>query len=185
MEKAIAICGHICAGKTAVTTFLTETYHWNVVSFGNYVKHVAQLRGLPATRRVYQELGQQLFEESGPTEFLEAVISFDQPSSKVHLYDSIRHPAIVSEVRNKYAQTAIIYLDTNAEKRYDRYLARQAPQDPKLTFENFLQLSQQPVERGISEIGASADLVIDGALSFEAVIQLLDCTIKTFTDPIS
>ena len=174
MKRAILICGHICSGKSFVIDQLVKAYQWDVISFGKYIKHLAWVKKLPATRESYQILGQQVFEELGPNKFLANVIQFNKPSSPVHLFDGVRHLPMLEAIRQHYQNTLVIYLNVSDEIRFKRYKIRAAQGDPALTYEEFLKLSEQPVERGISEIKKLADLQIDGTASLQGIIDKIE-----------
>ena len=170
MPKAMAICGHICSGKSRVINHLSNEYRWAVISFGNYVKHLAQRECLPATRDSYQALGQKLLEGKGPKQFLLDVIEFHNPTSPLHLFDGVRHTSIIDELRQMYEGLSIIYLQVSDAVRYERFLKRRKKDEPLFSLTEFLALSEHPIERGISAIASVADQSIDGSTSFAQVL---------------
>ena len=174
MLKAVVVCGQICSGKSSVISYLSRTYSWDIISFSNYIKKLAEAKNLPPTRAVYQQLGQQLFTSTKPSEFLRTVIAASSPVSSVHLFDSIRHLQILEEIRRTYSVTIVIYLRTSDQIRYQRFLSRTSVGDSILPYEAFLKINEQSVERGITIIADSADLVIDSTQSIEAVINQIE-----------
>ncbi|MBE7467631.1 MAG: AAA family ATPase [Anaerolineales bacterium] len=183
MPKAVAVCGHICSGKSSVIAHLSKSYNWNVISFGKYIRHLALTQGLSPTREVYQTLGQEVVSRGDPHQFLHQVIRFNQPASEVHLFDGIRHVSVFDALRQVYDDTLVIFLDLSHEQRYRRFMARAAEDDPSLTYEEFLRLSDQPVERGISEIADLTDYRVDAAAPLQKIINEIDQVLafKRFT----
>jgi dephospho-CoA kinase len=177
LSKAIAVCGHICSGKSSVVGYLARKYGWNVISFGKYIRHLAATRGLLPSRDVYQILGQEVFDERGGHQFLRDVMQFNQPVSFVHLFDGVRHIPMIEAIRQIYSDTFVIYLNVNAYERYRRFKRRAAKGDPSLTYEEFERLSDQPVEQGISEILNIADFSIDASTSHRKVVTEIEKTL--------
>ena len=167
--RAVAVCGHICSGKSSIVNYLSELYNWDVISFGKYVRHLADTKGLPSTRETYQILGQQLINELGAQQFLYNTIQFNQPISTIHLYDGVRHMSVLAELRLAYRSTLVIYLDVSDSVRYARFKTRAADGDPSMFYDEFLQLSKRPVEQENSRISRVADLHIDASSSFSAI----------------
>ena len=170
MGQAIAICGHICSGKSEIINYLSHEHGWNVISFGSYVKYVAQDECLPATRDSYQTLGQKLFKERGPKQFLLDVIEFHGPTSLTHLFDGVRHTLIIDELRQMYAGLFVVYLHVSDAVRYERFLKRRKENEPLLSVAEFLRLSEHPIEKGISDIAGVADQSIDASVPLAQVL---------------
>jgi len=171
MKKAVAVCGHISSGKSSIIHYLSKTYGWDTVSFGSFVRREAEARNLPSTRQAYQDLGFELFSNLGASKFLEQVVAFHQPRSTTHLFDGVRHPSIVTALRNLYGSVFVAYLAVEDRMRYERFLARLAPQDEGLSFEEFLAISRHPIEQGISDLAPIADIVTDASLPLTAIIS--------------
>lgn len=166
MLKAVAICGHICSGKSSFINHVSSLHEWNVISFGKYIRHLASIKGVSLTRANYQALGHETLLERGPDCFLSDVIQFNQPLSNIHLYDGIRHTSIIEALQRIYQNTLVIYLNACDDQRYHRFIGRASHDDPSLTYGEFLKLSEHPIEYGISAISTIADCVIDTNLSF-------------------
>lgn len=174
MKKAVVVCGHISSGKSSVINHLSKSYGWDIISFGAFVRQQAEGRNLPSSRQVYQDLGFQLFSGLGPRSFLEEVIEYHQPHSTIHLFDGVRHTAIVSELKKQYDKVFVSYLDVSDEVRYERHIMRLAPEDPVLSYSEFLAISQHHIEQGTSELATIADVEIDGSQPLLSVIAQVE-----------
>ena len=174
MAKAIAVCGHICSGKSYVISYLAEKYGWNVISFGKYIRHLAATRGVSPSRDIYQVLGQEVFDERGAPQFLRDVVQFNQPVSSIHLFDGVRHMPMIEAIRQIYSDTFVVYLNVNTYERYRRFKMRAGEGDPSLAYEEFERLSNHPVEQGISEILNIADFSIDASTSDRNVVTEIE-----------
>ena len=175
MEKAVAICGQICSGKTAVISYLAQTYSWDIISFSAYIKELAAKQELPATRETYQQLGQTLYTNMVPAEFLGKVIAASGATSEVQVFDSIRHVSIANALREIYPSVVVIYLDTSFAERQRRFASRQAVSDKGA---EFLELNREQVESDIENIRDVADYVINGDRPFEEIITEVKCLLK-------
>src|ERR1700730_2880620 len=61
MGVVVAFSGPIGAGKSTISQKVADTLHWPRVSFGDYIKKIAQENGEdPENRAVLQRLGQAL-----------------------------------------------------------------------------------------------------------------------------
>ncbi len=163
MNRAVVVSGHVSVGKTSIIRLLADAHSWDIVSFGNYVRHEAQRRNLPSTRRAYQDLGWKLFTGSGARLFLKEVIDYHGPTSNVHIFDGVRDPTIVDELRNLYGGVFVAHLVASDQVRYARYKARLGPTDVNLQYSEFLAISEHPIERGISGLASVADAVVDSS----------------------
>lgn len=172
--KAICVCGQICSGKSTITHALSKNYNWDIISFGDYVRHVGLTRNLPTTRSSLQDLGEELFSSSGSFYFLNEVIKFNNPNTITHLFDGVRHIGIINAIQEKYIGTAIFYLRINDKARYNRYLSRSAKGDPITSFENFLDFCSRKTEKEIIAIAKRADLEIDSSLPVGIILHQIN-----------
>src|ERR1700759_4790137 len=171
MGNALAVCGQIGSGKSSVIKDLSRSHRWDTVSFGRYVRSIALARQETPSREIYQQLGLQLFTERGAKQFLQDVIECNQPTSNTHLFDGIRHVSIIEELKIRYKNTFVIYLDVSDLERYKRFSARASKDDLTVSYEQFLEISQHPIEQGIPEIATVADAVIDGSSPLQTLIS--------------
>lgn len=169
-ERAVAVCGQIGSGKSTVIATLSNAYGWDSISFSTYVRELATLRGLSASREELQKLGQELVESKSTVDFMTDAIYHFAPLSSVHLIDGIRHPRGVAALRTLYRNSTIIYLSLPNDIRFQRFAARMRAGDPTTDFEGFMKLSQAEIESEIQSIQAIADHVVDSAGSVEETL---------------
>lgn len=170
MKNALAVCGQICSGKSSVIRKLSNSHAWDIVSFGRYIRSLTNIRQENPTRETYQLLGLKLFKERGAKQFLEDVIESNQPTSDTHLFDGVRHVSIIEELKTHYTNAFVIYLNLSDVERYERFISRASKDDPIFSYEQFLEISQHPIEQGIPEIATIANVVIDASVSFQEVM---------------
>ena len=168
-RRAVAISGHIGSGKSTLAKALTSTFGWDAVSFGSYVKSVADNRGLGSARQALQDLGQALIRDAGEDRFLQVVLEFNRPNSSVQIFDGVRHAAMLDAIRRHYHATLVVCLVLDDRTRYERYAARAA--EP-VVYDRFLVWNEHPVEREISRICQHADLQLDAALPLSELVEV-------------
>jgi dephospho-CoA kinase len=172
-RRAIAISGRIGSGKSTLTKALASSFGWDAISFGRYVKFVADDRGLGTARQALQDLGQALIADAGEDRFLQVVLEFYRPTSPVQLFDGVRHAAMIDAIRRHYDATSVICLVLDDRTRYERYTARTA--EP-VDYHHFLAWDKHPVERDIARICEHADLRLNAALP---ISNLVDAAVET------
>lgn len=159
-RRAVAISGRIGSGKSSLARELAQGQSWDVVSFGRYVKAMAEERGVGNDRQSLQTFGQSLINAAGADLFLQQVVAYCRPTSAVHIFDGVRHPAMIDALRRRYGTVAVVCLEANQHLRYDRYSARS---NHPVGLQEFLVWDEHPVERGTTDICAHADLRLDAA----------------------
>jgi len=121
------LAGAIGSGKTSVALGLASALDCPVASFGAYVREVAARTGRGSSRKVLQEISEELIASLGPrglTRNLLASTVWEREQSLV--VDGIRHPAVVAALRAEVAPLPVIlaYLDVKPEVRRERLVAR-------------------------------------------------------------
>jgi dephospho-CoA kinase len=157
---AVAITGHISAGKSTLLREVSDRHGWSIASFGEYVRSVAKERSAPVDRKSLQDIGHEMFRALGATAFLEAVIAHGGPLSEVRLFDGVRDIGIVAALRQAHARTVIVYLDVPDVVRYERHLTRMNLDRAVFTFRDFVQLEDHPIEQGTRELPGIADELV-------------------------
>ena len=161
MKSAVVVCGRIGSGKSTVADIIAAEFGFKAVSFGNYIRHIAALRGTPSTRSQLQDLGDCLFRSTGSSGLLQDVIDhYGVNQSDSVVFDGVRHPEVLADIRHASEATIAIYLQANQGERFRRH---QAQQRYGWTLEEFLVADQHLVEAGNSKMIEECDLVLDGA----------------------
>ena len=171
MQLAVVICGRIGSGKSTATNFLVAEFSFKEVSFGRYIKHLAELNRTPSTRKELQDLGRRLFISRSASSLLrDAMEHFEVVRDDSVVFDGVRHPEILAEIRYAAKETIAVYLDANQEQRFHRSQTRH-PSD--WSSEDFLFVERHPVENDIGRLIEHCDLVVDASLPAAAVQNLL------------
>ncbi|MGD0992144.1 MAG: AAA family ATPase [Gemmatimonadales bacterium] len=176
MNRAAAVCGRICSGKSTLTRDLASSYGWSIVSFGSYIRQVAEHDSLPPTREHLQSIGESLLTHLGPDGLLSRVLEAQRPSGTVHLIDGVRHVSVLRSVEKTYS-TLVIFLDPPGDTRFKRFLAREGLGDGAASHLLFEEINNHAIENGVEGLKPHADLVLEGELSrreaLEIVVRLL------------
>jgi dephospho-CoA kinase len=174
---AVVVAGEICSGKSTVIAHLARVHDWDVISFGDYVRHVSARRGLTGTREELQSLGAELLDGLGPEQLLDAAVRLCQPRSSVHLFDGVRHASMLAAIRQRYSTTVVAYLDVTAAERYRRFLRRQREDETTLTHAGFMALCDAPIERSVLDVRTTADLLFADVTTVEEVARAIECLV--------
>ncbi len=171
MKLAVVVCGRIGSGKSTAVEFVAAEFGFRAVSFGSYIRHMAALHGAANTRGQLQDLGSCLFKTKGSSGLLNGVL--EHCGIKGHdsvVFDGVRHPEVLTAIRQVAEFTIAVYLEVNQEERFRRHQARQAS---SWTLEEFLIVDSHPVEAGIDMIIDHCDLVVNAACSATLVQEVL------------
>ena len=171
MKLAVVICGRIGSGKSTSVDFVAAEFGFKVVSFGRYIGHVAERCGTAGTRDELQDLGDHLFRSRGSSGLLkDALKHFEIGGHDSVVFDGVRHPEILADIRQAAAATIAVYLEVNHEERFRRHQARQAY---SCSLEEFLIVDGHTVEAGIAMITDHCDLVVNAVCSVATVQDVL------------
>ena len=161
MKAAIVICGQIGSGKSTVTTFLASKLSVQVVSFGKYIRHLAQRSGRQGTRNTLQDLGDSLYQKIGASGLLQGALEIAGiDDDEIVVFDGVRHAEVLAEIRRRAGKTVAIYLDVGQEERYQR---RRSQVGDGLSPEEFRAFDSHPVEVEVSDLVDLCDFVIDAS----------------------
>lgn len=129
--NTIVIVGKIASGKTTLAEELSKRLNATVVSFGNYVRHIASLKGIEHNRTNLQNVGAELIRTIAPSQFVKNVFAYGIGnavlSNSILLVEGVRHVSILGEIKRISRKCFVIYIDladdelmTNALKRDEK-----------------------------------------------------------------
>jgi len=171
MQSALAVCGKIGSGKSSVLRELERMHSWDVVSFGAYIKSL--IIDPHPVRETYQALGQELFSSRGPRGLLQDALNYRDPKSSIHLIDGVRHVSVVDAMQRIYSKTIVVFLKVDERTRYERFVAR-SDTATQVSYGEFQQICNHPIEQGIDEIAGISDVVIDASGEIEQVVGAIE-----------
>ena len=161
MKASIVICGQIGSGKSTVAAFLSSKLSIRIVSFGNYIRHIAQSSGSPSTRNALQDLGDSLYRKIGASGLLQGALEMAGVNDdETVIFDGVRHVEVLSEIRRRAGKTVAVYLDVGPEERYRR---RRSQGTDGLSREEFEAIDRHSVEVEIGDLAELCDFMIDAS----------------------
>lgn len=165
----IAISGRIGSGKSTVAQELAALLGWPDASFGNYVRSVAEERGLKPDRPVLQDLGQELIDERGFDVFVTDVLAAAGiKPNRPFVIEGIRHAAALEALKRVSDREILLaFLEAPDEERARRLRDRDSADAPLETWERHAtELDVRTVLRD------RADLIITAADAHEAAVRI-------------
>lgn len=171
MKLAVTVCGPIASGKSTAISSLSSEFDLKVVSFGGYVRSIAKQTGGLDTRKALQDLGEMLLKTIGAPCFLESAIRYaDVKKGDSVIFDGVRHPEILAEIRRSCERSIAFYLYASQDERHRRYNARQLVGS---SYDEFSDIESHPVESRVSELKGVCEMVIDGSQSLGEIQNLM------------
>ena len=165
----IAFSGKIGSGKSSVSKAVAQSMGWARVSFGDYVRQVAQQQNLGDSRQVLQDLGEHLFENDALV-FCMAVLGQAPADCSGIVVDGIRH-TLVLDIIKKLAQPqrlVHIHITLDEEEREDRIKFREGIQS-ELELERMDNHSTEiQVYKTLPQI---ADMTVDSADNIDKIVE--------------
>ena len=123
---AVAFGGRLGTGKSSISTALAEDMGWKRVSFGDFVRSIARIRGMEPSRQVLQDIGGEL-ESEDPIAFCRNVLKAGgwNPGEAV-VVDGIRHARVLNILRELVAPVPLffVFLDAEYQSREQRLYQR-------------------------------------------------------------
>ena len=171
MKLAVVVCGRIGSGKSTAVEVIATELDFKVVSFGSYVRHQAARLGKSSSRRQLQDLGDYLFRSRGSSGLLQdALDHYGVNSDDSVVFDGVRHPEVLADIRRIAEATMAVYLEANPEERFRRH---QPDGCCGWSLPEFLSFDQHKVEDGNVLLIKQCDLVLDGAQPLTVVQNIL------------
>jgi dephospho-CoA kinase len=122
----LGFVGSIASGKSTLSIAVASALGWQRVSFGDYVRTVAQNQGLGDSREVLQAVGASLINQGGE-QFCKAVLAqINWEPGQPLVVDGIRHAEIVPIMRQIVApwDFRLIFVVVDESIREARLLER-------------------------------------------------------------
>ena len=157
--QIVCITGQIASGKTEYAKCIAQKLDAEYISFGETIQKYALENGLSNQRNDLQTVGQILIETHGGKFVFDLALQDRklEQSNKCIVFDGIRHRSVYDEIRKKYENVKLIYIDTNTQERYRRYREKYSS---NLRYKDFLKICNMPVEQEITNLKATADYIV-------------------------
>jgi len=168
-SAVLSFAAPIEAGKTTVSTRVATRLSAPRVSFGGYLRKLAQQRGLEVTREILQDLGNQLVSDNVRA-FCEEVLK-EQPwqEGRPLIIDGVRHVEVLDTLRDMVApaEEYLIYIQVDRTTQWKRLAQDELRHEKPLE-----ELEQHPTEVQVrSKLPDRAALVLDVTQAPEELTQ--------------
>jgi len=163
----LGFAGRIKSGKTTISQAVAESLQWPRASFGEYVRSIAESRGLdPKSREQLQDLGESLIAESWPR-FCQRVLDASgwKPGNPV-VVDGIRHVEAIDHVTAIVAPLPfrLVYVRVPPQVQAARLLESDAAR-------NLAAVESHSTETDVKdELPKRANLVVEGREQLDQIV---------------
>lgn len=111
-------------------------------------------------RKSLQDLGQKFIDDN-TVAFLQNVVEYNQAKDdEILLFEGVRHKSILRAISTNYPVVLSIFLDVDAQTRYNRYVGRDKSIDKLISWEEFLKADNHKVELEIESLKNDCDLIL-------------------------
>lgn len=165
----LGFAGSIASGKSTLSIDVALSLGWQRVSFGDYVRTVAQRQELGESREVLQAVGESLVKK-GIEQFCRAVLAqVDWEPGQPLVIDGIRHGETVSILRWLVApsELLLVFVAVNESTRKTR-LAERGLTDYELR-QQFEKHSTEAQVRTV--LRGMADFTVDSTRKIEELVK--------------
>ncbi len=170
----IGVAGPIASGKSTLSRALATRFSAKLLSFGDYVRHVARSRGIDVSdRRALQDLGQSLV-AGDVRSFVSGALDLANVSkSGDAILDGVRHHAVWTEivtVASLNGQSAkLVFLDMPEQERQRRLAIRGLSRDQAVAQDSHA--CEADVQQRLK---SQADLRVDALMTEAAMVAVID-----------
>lgn len=172
----LGFAGSIASGKSTLSIEVASSLGWQRVSFGDYVRTVAQRQGLGESREVLQAVGATLVNQ-GMEQFCKAVLAqVDWEPGQPLVVDGIRHAEILSTLRRLVApsELLLVFVAVNKSTREARLIERGLTHQETLYLrqEQWQQFEAHSTEAQVQTVlRAIADFTVDSTQKIEELVK--------------
>jgi hypothetical protein len=167
----LALAGAPSSGKTTVARSIALETGAAHVSFGDFIRAEARVRGISTDRGALQLLGGSLLEDLGPRSFCEHTLASAgfTVNARPVIWDGVRHVPVLDVLRGLYAPASVTFvvLAPPEQARRQRFAAGASSREELDGWESHESESQ------LAQMMGQADLVCDATSARAAAAQVL------------
>lgn len=117
LSYAIIICGKIGTGKTTLSKKICLLLNADYISFGDYIRFIADSRNTIQNRTNLQNIGLELIRQHGYSEFVKMVINhFTVRLNGIFLIDGVRDFEVFNVIKGLFDETFLIFIDLSKDQ---------------------------------------------------------------------
>ena len=181
-DKIFLIVGRLSGGKTEACQFLQKEFNIHHVPCSRILCEAVDCLSKEVTeRKKLQQLGYQYIKQNdGHKIFAEKIIQYmESHKSAQYVLDGLRYPDTLFFIEQYFNTTVpIIYISNKTEDLYKRYKKKYKE---NITFEEFLELLEHPVERVQERYFHVANVIIDNDGNLENLFNQIRYLFSTAT----
>jgi len=171
-NHVVGLSGRLGSGKSSLASILAERFGWPKVAFGDYLRHLAEQRGLGVDRQSLQYLGEEQI-ALGWDGFCLAVLNhFKWRPGQGLVVDGIRHITAVSTLNRLLCPQSVflVHLAVDEEIRQNRLSRRDGIQG------QWKKAEDHSTEADVKEaLPRAANMIVDATLPVEVLAdEVLD-----------
>jgi predicted NUDIX family phosphoesterase/dephospho-CoA kinase len=159
-SRNIAVVGMIGSGKTELTKILQEEFGYSVINSGRIIQDLLGVSIAVDGRAAVQKRAQEFIQKpDGPERLANEIVSrMGRNAEKRYLIDGIRNVSTFDLLKSKLdGDLTLIYVESTVDNCVSFYRGRE---DGSVSFDEFVQILQHPVERDIPRFLGKSNVVI-------------------------
>jgi dephospho-CoA kinase len=163
-KKVIAIIGEQAGGKGAAADIIRKHYGGSRLTISNILRRTLESLHLEATRKNLIDLALVLKKGFGKSVLMEAMLKeVEIEDADLVIVDGLRMPGDPDPFKREYDKDfKLIYITANQKIRYERSVGRgEKAGESDASFEEFKANEAKETEKYISEVGKTADFIIE------------------------
>lgn len=182
MYKIVGMAGTFCSGKDAAGEYLEKQYNYLSVTTSDFLRQEAKRRGVPVTRTVLQDLGDELRGQHGRGVLAEMALKYYQDFKQRPglVIAGIRNPGEADVVHKEGG--IILFIDAPSELRWQRMQER-SRDDQETTLEEFRHnekreiKNKNPAAINYTAVKSVSDSIIYNNDTLERFYELLEAAV--------
>ena len=170
MSTVLAVSGKIASGKSTLASVFANVVGWPYVSFGDFVRSVVKERGLPETREVLQNVGDELIRKDLEGFCRSVLAQVTWKPGQPLVIDGVRHAEVHNLLRRIVAPSRYVltYVSVDDQTRKER-LRQEGIDNSEL-----IDVEAHPTEEQVKTvIPHLADYILDGTEPMPVLINKL------------
>ncbi|MDP2301914.1 MAG: AAA family ATPase [Ignavibacteria bacterium] len=165
----IGISGRINSGKTTLAKYLSKSFEWKCVGFGDYIRYIIKEKNVTETRENLQKFGQSLVDNHLDS-FCRGILNFIEWDGKENLIiEGIRHTSVLNKIKELSGDEEFLFVYISTSN--NQLMSRKNQLSTKQLGEKYEQHKME-IET-IFELPKLADVLIDGESSIEESFKII------------
>lgn len=159
LSNVLVFVGEIASGKTIICEILSEKLGFNHVSTRKCVAKLIQMDdfGIKDRSEFQKKAEEFINKKESPLLLAMEIENNIKLSDKISVIDGIRHLATLKELKKRFPELIVIYVDSTRDDSFRNYSIRSKKKE---SIDQFREVRHHPVEEEIQQIKYEADAYI-------------------------